>query len=129
MNMKSLAADVMLIGLSASLLWHFSNIWRYGNHLVREPNIVILSVETAGLVFVLVFGVIKCIYDLKVKRSLSHISQDRTRHTGVTRNVRHTRNNRRLSRLIQTVPHRDRYHTLNVKRTLANRGGRIVAAH
>jgi len=63
--MKSLAGNVMLIGLSASLLWHFSNIWRYGNHLIVEPNIVILSVETAGLLFILVFGVAKCIIDLK----------------------------------------------------------------
>lgn len=67
-NMKSLAIDVMLIGLSASLLWHFSNIWRYGNHLIREPNIVILSVETAGLLFILVFGVAKCISDLKSEK-------------------------------------------------------------
>ena len=52
--MKSIAADIMLIGLSASLLWHFSNIWRYGNHLIGEPNIVILSVETAGLLSVTV---------------------------------------------------------------------------
>ena len=63
--MKSLAGNVMLIGLSASLLWHFSNIWRYGNHLIVEPNIVILSVETAGLLFILAFGVTKCIIDLK----------------------------------------------------------------
>jgi len=55
----------MLIGLSASLLWHFSNIWRYGNHLILEPNIVILGVETAGLLFILAFGVTKCIIDLK----------------------------------------------------------------
>lgn len=64
-NVKSLAGNLMLIGLSASLLWHFSNIWRYGNHLIVEPNIVILSVETAGLLFILVFGVAKCIIDLK----------------------------------------------------------------
>jgi len=63
--MKSLAVNIMLIGLSASLLWHFSNIWRYGNHLIVEPNIVILSVETAGLLFILAFGVTKCIIDLK----------------------------------------------------------------
>jgi len=64
-NVKSLAGNVMLIGLSASLLWHFSNIWRHGNHLIVEPNIVILSVETAGLLFILAFGVTKCIIDLK----------------------------------------------------------------
>ncbi len=64
-NVKSLAGNLMLIGLSASLLWHFSNIWRYGNHLIVEPNIVILSVETAGLLFILAFGVAKCIIDLK----------------------------------------------------------------
>ena len=77
--MKGLVINVMLIGLSASLLWHFSNIWRYGNHLVGEPNIVILSVETAGLVFILVFGVVRCIRDLK-REKRRDVSQDRLRN-------------------------------------------------
>jgi len=63
-NVKSLAGNLMLIGLSASLLWHFSNIWRHGNHLIVEPNIVILSVETAVLLFILAFGIAKCMSDL-----------------------------------------------------------------
>ena len=65
LNVKSLAGNLMLIGLSASLLWHFSNIWRHGNHLIVEPNIVILSVEMAGLLSILAFGIAKCIIDLK----------------------------------------------------------------
>ncbi len=64
-NIKGLAVDLMLIGLSASLLWHFSNIWRYGQYLVGEPNILIRSVETVGLLFILAFGVGKCAGDLK----------------------------------------------------------------
>lgn len=63
--MKDLAVDVLLIGLGASLLWHLSNIWRYGEYLVGEPNTVIRSVETAGLLFILAFGVVRFLSDLK----------------------------------------------------------------
>ena len=65
--MKNAIADGAIIGLSVSLLWHFSNIWRYGQHLIQEPNILILSLETAGLLLILVFGISKCISDLKRK--------------------------------------------------------------
>ena len=65
--MKNAIANGAIIGLSASLLWHFSNIWRYGQHLIQEPNIVILSLETAGLLLLLVFGISKCVSDLRGK--------------------------------------------------------------
>ena len=65
--MKNAIANGVIIGLSASLLWHFSNIWRYGQHLIQEPNIAILSLETAGLLLILIFGISKCISDLKRK--------------------------------------------------------------
>lgn len=67
-NMKNVIADGAIIGLSVSLLWHFSNIWRYGQYLIQEPNIVILSLETAGLLFILAFGVGKYIRDLELKK-------------------------------------------------------------
>ena len=63
--MKNAIADVLIIGLSVGIIWHFSNIWRYGQHLIQEPNTVILSLETAGLLLILIFGVIKFISDLK----------------------------------------------------------------
>ena len=63
--MKNAIANGAIIGLSASLLWHFSNIWRYGQHLIQEPNIAILSLETAGLLLILSFGISKCISDLR----------------------------------------------------------------
>ncbi len=65
MNGKDLITDVLIISLSAALLWHFSNIWRYGEYLVGESNIIIRSLETAGLVFILGFGVSKYINDLR----------------------------------------------------------------
>lgn len=51
--------------MSLALLWYFSNMWRYGQHLIQEPDIVILSLETAGLLLILAFGVSKYISDLK----------------------------------------------------------------
>jgi len=65
MNVKDLITDVLIISLSAALLWHFSNIWRYGEYLVGESNIIIRSLETAGLLFILGFGVSKYINDLR----------------------------------------------------------------
>ncbi len=69
MNVKGLVLDTLIIGLSAALLWHLSNIWRYGQHLVGEPNIAIRSLETGGLLLILAFGVGKYISDLKGKRN------------------------------------------------------------
>lgn len=65
MNLKDLIADGVIIGMSLALLWYFSNMWRYGQHLIQEPDIVILSLETAGLLLILAFGVSKYISDLK----------------------------------------------------------------
>jgi len=64
MKLKDLIADGTIIGLSVALLWHFSNIWRHGQYLVGEPNITIRSLETAGLLLILAFGVSKYISDL-----------------------------------------------------------------
>jgi len=55
----------LLIGLSSALLWHFSNIWRYGKHLVGEPNVAIRSLETAGLLIILIFGIVKYVIDIR----------------------------------------------------------------
>jgi len=67
MSVKDLIAGGVIIGLSAALLWHFSNIWRYGQHLIQEPNIAILTLETAGLLLIFAFGVTKFISDLRRK--------------------------------------------------------------
>lgn len=55
----------VIIGLSAALLWHFSNIWRYGQYLVGEPNLVIRSLETVGLLTIPVFGVTRFLGNVK----------------------------------------------------------------
>ncbi len=65
---QRLVLDTLIIGLSTALLWHFFNIWRYGQYLIGEPNIVIRSVETFGLLLILAFGISKYIRDLKGKR-------------------------------------------------------------
>jgi len=63
--MKEVIANGALVGMSVALLWHFLNIWRYEQYLVGEPNIVIRSLETVGLLIILVFGISKYIMDLK----------------------------------------------------------------
>jgi len=68
MNVKDLVFDSVVVGLSAALLWHFSNIWRYGQYLIGEPNIAIRSLETAGLLLIFGYGITKLIIDLKGKR-------------------------------------------------------------
>jgi len=65
MMMKIIIADCLIMGMSAAILWHFSNIWRYGQYLIQEPNSVVLVLETAGLLAVLIFGVTKFISDLR----------------------------------------------------------------
>jgi len=70
MNKKDFFIDAVVIGMSASLLWHFSNIWRYGQYLSQEPNIVIRSVETGWFLAVFVFGIHKFVCDLRRLRKL-----------------------------------------------------------
>ena len=63
--MKEVISDLLVMGMSAALLWHFSNIWRYGQHLIQEPNIIILSLETAMFLLILAFGVYKFVGDFR----------------------------------------------------------------
>jgi len=63
--MKEVIGDSLVIGMSVALLWHFSNIWRYGQHLIQEPNIIILSLETAMLLIIFAFGVYKLVGDFR----------------------------------------------------------------
>jgi len=65
LGMKEVISDSLVIGMSAALLWHFSNIWRYGQHLIQEPNIIILSLETAMLLIIFAFGVYKLVGDFR----------------------------------------------------------------
>ena len=65
MSLKYFVTHGVIIGMSAALLWHFANIWRYGEYLVGEPNIVIRSLETAVLLAILVFGVNKLLDGLR----------------------------------------------------------------
>jgi len=58
-------SSLLIISLSVALLWHFSNIWIYGEHLIQEPNRIILIGETAFLVGILVFGLCEFIGALK----------------------------------------------------------------
>ena len=67
MRLKDAIIDTVIIGMSAALLWHFANIWLYGQYLVKEPNIAVRTAETAGLVAILVLGISKFISDLKRK--------------------------------------------------------------
>jgi len=68
MGIKDAIRDAMLIGLSGAFLWHFSNIWRYGQHLIQEPNIIILMAETGGLLIIFAFGLVSFINNLRRKR-------------------------------------------------------------
>ena len=68
MSKTDIAIDSIVIGLSLELLWHLSNIWRYGQHVIREPNITILIIETGFIILTLTFGVLKCMRDAKRKK-------------------------------------------------------------
>jgi len=63
--MRNAISNGIIMGMSIALLWHFSNIWRYGQYFIGEPNILVRSLETAGLMVILAFGVSKFVSDLK----------------------------------------------------------------
>jgi hypothetical protein len=64
-TMRHAIGNGLIIGMSAALLWHFSNIWRYGQYVIGEPNIVIRSLETAGLLTIFIFGISNLIMSMK----------------------------------------------------------------
>ena len=82
--------------MSASFLWHFSNIWRYGQHLVGEPNIVIRSLEAAWFLGIFVFGVAKCVSDMKRLRRHRDASRDGEQHAQARKIFSMHRSNRRF---------------------------------
>jgi len=65
-TIREIIIDGLIIGMSSALLWHFSNIWRYEKHFISEPNIWIRSIETAGLIIILIFGIGKYVRDLHI---------------------------------------------------------------
>ncbi len=67
--MRHVIGNGIIVGLSIALLWHFSNIWRYGSHLINEPNVLVLSLETVGVFLILIFGISKFISDIKRENS------------------------------------------------------------
>jgi len=77
-TIREIIIDALLIGMSSALLWHFSNIWRYEKHFIAEPNIWIRSIETAGLLIILIFGIGKYIRDLHIA-----VSSRRKRETEI----------------------------------------------
>ena len=60
----SFMTSTLTIALSTALLWHFSNIVRFGSHLIQEPQPITLWAEIGLLMGCLsmgVFGLIKTI--------------------------------------------------------------------
>lgn len=63
--MRGYITGTLIVGLSLALLWHFSNIWLYGQHIIQEPNKTILIAETILLLGILIFGFYIMITELK----------------------------------------------------------------
>ena len=58
-------AGTLIVALSLALLWHFSNIVRYGGYTIQEPNSSIRNGESAGLIAILGFGIYCFVIGLK----------------------------------------------------------------
>lgn len=75
--MRHAIGNGIIVALSIALLWHFSNIWRYGSHLINEPNVLVLSLETVGVFLILTFGISNYISALKRETRKGDIERDR----------------------------------------------------
>ncbi len=49
---------ILTVALSMALLRHFSNIWRYGQYIIQEPNIVVLVLETLMMILSAIIGLV-----------------------------------------------------------------------
>jgi len=68
MKIKCLACAILTVSLSVAFLWHFSNIWLYGTHLIQEPSKGELISETIMLLAIFLFGFSVMISEAKEKR-------------------------------------------------------------
>jgi len=59
--MRDLLLSLMVIGMSAAFLVHLSLIAIYGDVLIREPSLIILSLEIAGLIGCFLFALVNFI--------------------------------------------------------------------
>jgi len=66
--MRNIWLSVLVVGLSLAFLYHFSLIWIYGRYSAGEPNLIIRTVETAGLVLALVFGLASWVHAVRCWR-------------------------------------------------------------
>ena len=65
MSFREYITNVLLIGLALAFLIHFLLIVCYGEFYVREPNILILVLEIAGITAIIVLAVQNIIGGLK----------------------------------------------------------------
>jgi hypothetical protein len=61
----ALTSGIINVGLSVFVLWHLSNIFRYGEFTIFESNPLILLAETIATIAFLVFGIYLFFYFYK----------------------------------------------------------------
>lgn len=52
------------IGMGVAFLWHFSNILRYGQHVIQEPSYPMLIGEILFIVILIILATIKIINEI-----------------------------------------------------------------
>lgn len=67
--MRATVTNALIIAMSLAFLWHFSRIWLYGQYLIGEPNILIRTIETNGLMMILAFGILNLLYEWGEEKS------------------------------------------------------------
>ena len=68
--MNSVITYGMIVGMSGALLAHFICIWIYGRIYIHEPNLLILTLETAFFIMVLGFGFGRFVASLRKPKKL-----------------------------------------------------------
>ena len=53
---KNIVSNLLLVGVSAALLWFLSNIARFGSHYIQEPDSLILLFEIIFFMSVMAWG-------------------------------------------------------------------------
>jgi len=56
-----ITTSISTIAFGLGILWHFSNIIRYGRFYISEPNNVILAVEVSVIVILVILAVFSLI--------------------------------------------------------------------
>lgn len=76
MKFRVYILSLLSLAMATWLLFHLACIWMYGRFFIYEPNILVLLLETIGILLAGAFSVSCAVEQLKAKNASKDIQSD-----------------------------------------------------